>query len=566
MAAHDSLLDQLATLRLLETEELLAALDRAGQDEYRLMLNLVAEYPHKRTELGRLWADSLNMAYVNLETTIIDREAVARVPRGFCKQHKVIPLYQMDDVITLAAAMPNDLNLEDRLLNELGVNVSMVFSFPDEIADAIEISYQSEDALGDLMEKMHAVVTAHPEDVVTEEQLRAMAGHDFVIQFTKGIMLLAMNERASDIHIEPYVDHVRIRFRIDGVLQERLTLAKKLLPPVVSRLKILANADIAEQRLPQDGRIRLELRNRGVDMRFSVVPALHGEKVVLRILGSSGTRGVPDIDQLNFSVTVKEAIKQVSHAPNGVFFITGPTGSGKTTTLYSILKHINTVGINITTIEDPIEYTLPGANQVQVNETIHLDFANALRSFLRQDPDVILIGEIRDTASARIASQAAMTGHLVFATMHTNNALQAVSRLVDIGVEPFLVAPSLIAVMAQRLVRRICPHCKTMYKATFEEIDNSFIWDGKTDVWLYKGKGCAHCHGTGYSGRMGIHEIFIITKQVRELIAQNSSILSIEECARQAGFKSLRYDGLKKALRGLTTLAEIDRVTSYAEF
>jgi len=272
-------------------------------------------------------------------------------------------------------------------------------------------------------------------------------------------------------------------------------------------------------------------------------------------------RGIPNITEMDFSVSILDSIKRVAKAPNGVFFITGPTGSGKTTTLYSILKYINTPGINIMTVEDPVEYRLPGINQVQVNTGIDLDFVRVLRSFLRQDPNVILIGEVRDIESARIASQAALTGHLVFATMHTNNALQAVNRMIDIGVEPFLVAPSLIALMAQRLVRRICPNCKEKYPAPKSVLDDNFEWDGASEVYFFKGKGCPQCHGTGYLGRLALHELFILNSETREKIAQNASILMVEAIALKSGFKPLRYDGLKKVLRGLTTIEEVDRVT-----
>ncbi len=373
-------------------------------------------------------------------------------------------------------------------------------------------------------------------------------------------MLLAVREGASDIHIEPGEEKVRVRFRIDGILQERSKLDPSLLPPIVSRLKILGDLDITERRRPQDGRINLRLRSRNIDLRFSSIPTIFGEKIVLRILSLSQGIDIPDITELTFSKSTLETVKRVLEVPHGIFFVTGPTGSGKTTTLFSMLKHLNKPGINITTIEDPIEYRLPGINQVQVNSAVDLDFSVALRTFLRQDPDVILVGEIRDLETARIACQAALTGHLVLATMHTNNAIQAVTRLMDIGVQPFIVAPSLIGVMCQRLVRKICSHCKEKYAASTEEIKKLFTWEGK-EVFFYRGKGCRYCNNTGYSGRLAIHEITFLDNEIRSLIAQAASVPEIQEAARKTGFHTMRYDGIKKMLRGLTTIEEIDRVT-----
>jgi type IV pilus assembly protein PilB len=349
------------------------------------------------------------------------------------------------------------------------------------------------------------------------------------------------------------------------VLQERLKIDPKILPALITRLKVMANLDITEKRRPQDGRISLHLPNRSMDLRFSSVPAMFGEKIVLRILGQTTAKQIPDLAELSFSPANLKTLKRIVECPNGIFLVTGPTGSGKTTTLYSVLKWINKPGINIMTIEDPVEYRLPGANQVQVNHAIDLDFSTALRAFLRQDPDVMLVGEIRDLETAKIAAQAALTGHLVVTTMHTNNALQAVTRLVEIGVEPFLVAPSIIGVMAQRLVRKICDSCKEPYTLTPEQADEIFIRDGTSDVIFHRGKGCPQCRNTGYLGRMAIHEIFVINDEMRSYIARGASILEIQKMARAKGFKSMRHDGIKKVLRGLTTIEEVNKVTIIEE-
>ena len=381
---------------------------------------------------------------------------------------------------------------------------------------------------------------------ISRDQLNEIAGSEAIIQLVRSLLLFGIKEGASDIHLEPFETHVQVRFRIDGFLQLKLNLEKAIHLPLVSRLKIISKLDITERRKPQDGRLSLSLANRSIDFRLSTIPTINGEKVVLRILGHIVERPIPDLEELGFSDENLQKIKELVKTPNGVIFVTGPTGSGKTTTLFSALKHINRPGINILTIEDPVEYKMPGINQVQVNPQIGLDFASSLRSFLRQDPDVILLGEVRDVETAKIASQAALTGHLVLTTMHTNNSFQAVTRLVEIGVEPFLVAPSVIGVLAQRLVRRLCENCKEKYALTPEEIDHHFIWDGINEVYFYRSKGCKECNQTGYKGRIAIQELFILDEKMRELIAKNSSILDIQKLAMERGFKNLRYDGIKK--------------------
>lgn len=563
MVEKDILLTRVSDLGQVPRDELERRLKQHGGDAFSLLLHLEEEFPLDKEKLGRIWADTLGVAYVNLETTVVQREAVQRIPEKFARANCVAPLYELDGVLTLAAASPTDQTLTSRVQDMIAGPTSLVFAFPAEIEDAIALAYQTQENLQALVESGIALLDSRPE-TVTSETLREVAGEKPIIDFVNGLLLLAMNEKASDVHIDPSDTGVRIRFRVDGALQDRLTLERPLLEPLVSRLKILAGGDISQRRRPQDGRFTFELSRLRVDVRFSCIPTIYGEKVVLRLLGRSQKLGVPDLEDLQLSRTIRRSVEKVISAPCGIFFLTGPTGCGKTTTLYSILKRINSPEINILTIEDPVEYRLERINQVQVNPGVELDFANALRAFLRQDPDVILLGEVRDLESAKIAAQAALTGHLVLATLHTNNALQAVVRLMEIGVDPFLVAPSLIAVMAQRLVRRICESCKVRYPAPAEVMEENFIWDGETQVFLYRGEGCDNCHHTGYSGRLGIHELFVINKEVRHLIAREASILEIETAAREDGFRPLRYDGLKKVLRGLTTLQEIEKA-SYSE-
>lgn len=536
-------------------------------NDFAALLFLALERPLLKEQFGKAWGDSIGVTHVSLDKVAIQPGVTGRIPREFAEEHQVVPIYSFGDSVSIASADPQSRKVEELIINRFNINPSFVFAFPDEIADLIAITYRSVEELkgmaAELRQAQKEIAGKQDVELTTQDLLR-QAGNRSVVGFVNGLILLGMNEMASDIHIEPDDQMLRIRFRIDGILQERFVLEKSIMLSLVSRLKLMAGCNIAERRLPQDGRIKFAVTRRKIDIRFSTVPTLYGEKIVLRLLGSTFLRGIPNITEMDFSASVMDSIKRVVHAPNGVFFITGPTGSGKTTTLYSILKYINTPGINIMTVEDPVEYRLPGINQVQVNTAIDLDFVRVLRAFLRQDPNVILIGEIRDIESARIASQAALTGHLVFATMHTNNALQAVSRMIDIGVEPFLVAPSLIALMAQRLVRRICPYCKEKYPAPREVLDEEFTWDGTTEVFFYRGRGCPKCRGTGFMGRLAIHELFILNAETREQIAHNASILAVEEVALKSGFKPLRHDGLKKVLRGLTTIEEVDRVT-YAD-
>ncbi len=538
------------TARLLSEEDARKLSVRYGGNDFAVLMHLVNGRAARKEVLGKLWGDSLGLAYVDLTKTIFQSVLTQLLPVEFARKHIAIPVYQFGDTITLAAVNPTNRQTIKEAEALLGKPVSTVFSFAEDIEDAIAVQYQSSTALGSILEKIATNTLFTSSSKIDNEQLQQFAGDQSIIQFTRGVILLAVKERASDIHIEPAEDLVRIRFRIDGVLQERLKLDLALLPPLISRLKVMASLDITERRRPQDGRLSLPPTNRAIDIRLSSLPTIYGEKIVMRILGMADLKEIPDLKSLYFSRRNLDTMLRLVERPNGVFFVTGPTGSGKTTTLYAAINQINKPGINIMTIEDPVEIRLPGINQVQVSHEIHFDFAAALRAFLRQDPDVILVGEIRDVETAKIAAQAALTGHLVFATMHTNNALHAITRLVDIGIEPFLVAPSLIGAMAQRLVRRLCPLCRERYRVPQELVDRLFLHDGQA-VFFYRAQGCPECNGTGYSGRIGIHEIFVVTDEIRTLVARGAPMLEIQAAALRSGFKPMRYDGLKKVLRGL---------------
>jgi type IV pilus assembly protein PilB len=372
-----------------------------------------------------------------------------------------------------------------------------------------------------------------------------------------------MRERATDVHVEPQETVGRIRFRIDGNLREILTYSRKLHRALISRIKILSNLNIAETRFPQDGRFSMTVGSQVANFRVSTLPSGYGEKCVIRVLAATGRKQMLTLDKMMISQTILQPFRRLIQNPNGIIFVVGPTGSGKTTTLYAALHEINTPGINISTIEDPIEIQLQGVTQSQVNANIDLKFSTVLRALMRQDPDVILVGEIRDLETAKIATEAALTGHLVFATLHTNTAPQAIVRLMEIGVEPYMVAPSIVGVLAQRLAAKICDVCKEAYYPPREVLAKYFEEEGLTEVPFYRGRGCPACRHTGYKGRVAFHELVLITEEVRTLISERRSVQEISRAAAKVGYKPLRYDGLKKVLLGLTTIDEIEATTSF---
>lgn len=560
MTAESDFLARVIEHKILSADECRELASRYQGDSFSLLIHLAQRFPNQRDELGKLWGNSLHLAYVDPGKTFVQFDLCQKLPETFAKNRRVFPLYEFGGVVTLAMATPNDRQIIDQVEGHLDMFVSPVFSFPDQIAAALEIGYQTNVALEKLAASQAPKLGSRSVEMIGPDELRKLSDDKAIITFTHGLVLLALKQRASDIHIEPLTKSVRIRFRVDGVLQDVFSLDPSLLPPIVVRLKILAEADISEVRRPQDGRISFPLSDRVLDIRFSTVPTIHGEKVVLRLLGQAHFSDIPDLDELDFSRLILDELKRLVEYPNGIFFVTGPTGSGKTTTLYALLKFMNHPGVNILTIEDPVEYTLDGINQVGVNEAAGLTFAPALRYFMRQDPDIILVGEIRDLETAAIAARAALTGHLVLTTMHTNTSLQAITRMLDLGVDPSLVAPSIVATMAQRLVRRLCSHCKETYLAPAELLNEYFDWDGKTEVSLCRAKGCVRCNQTGYLGRIAIHELFLINDEIRSLVSNRATPLEIEAAAIRTGYATMRYDGFKKVLRGLTTIEEVNRV------
>ncbi|PTX94242.1 GspE/PulE family protein [Opitutus sp. ER46] len=515
-----------------------------------------------KDEACRYWADSMYVAYVDPFASVITDEAIERLPLEVARKAKAIGLYQLNGVLTVAMASPSDAELVRRLSQIAQVPISPVFALPREVEDAIAVHYSNEKGLEESLQELERSSLFDRPDIAGEK-LAVLAENNALAQILDEIIFYAMRERATDIHVEPQETMGRIRYRIDGNLREILTYSRKLHRALISRIKILSNLNIAETRFPQDGRFSMAVGSQLANFRVSTIPSAYGEKSVVRILAATGRKTMLTLDKMMISKPILEPFKRLVQNPNGIIFVTGPTGSGKTTTLYAALQEINTPDINISTIEDPIEIQLPGVTQSQVNSNIDLKFATVLRALMRQDPDVILIGEIRDLETAKIATEAALTGHLVLATLHTNNAPQAIVRLLEIGVAPYMVAPSVIGVLAQRLAARICDACKEAYYPSEDVLRQYFHDEDLPEVPFFRGRGCPACRHTGYKGRIAFHELVLITDEIRTMISEGRSVQEITRAAAKVGYKPLRYDGLKKVLLGLTTIEEIEQNSSF---
>ena len=511
---------------------------------------------------------SMNVAFVDLEEKQIDPELVKSIPEHLAKRYNVIPVEQRDNRLTLAMVDPlNVLAIDDiRLIT--GFDIKPVIATEDAIKKVINSTFETtdlvavDDAVKDIAETDFGNMDVEDDIEETDidiNKLKELVDEAPIVRVVNLIISQAINDKASDIHIEPEVRNVKVRYRVDGVLHDVMSPPKHIQAPMVSRIKIMSNMDIAERRIPQDGKIHLRHDGREFDLRVSTVPCIHGEKVVMRILDRGSV--MLGLNKLGFSEANQRMFEDIVEKPYGMILVTGPTGSGKSTTLYSCLNKLNTGLTNIMTIEDPVEYQLPGINQVQVNPKAELTFASALRAFLRQDPDIIMVGEIRDTETAGIAVESALTGHLVLSTLHTNDAAGAISRLIEMKIEPFLVASSVIGILAQRLARTICPNCKEAYEPEPEAVRRfGLSMYSDTVINFYKGRGCDNCKMTGYKGRTGIHEILTITDRVRALILRRSSTAEIKQAAIEEGMRTMQDDALAKVLSGATSMEESLRV------
>lgn len=520
-----------------------------------------------KSDLMVILSQELGIPPINLSRFKIDSTLIKLIPKRIAKNYKILPISKMGDTLMIAMADPLNIFAIDEIKTLTGFKISPVITTDKDIRDAVEqyygdSTYAAIEKIVDGMKEdaeIKMVEEKPGEEAQTSTDILRLTQDAPVVKITNLLLAEAINLRASDILIEPMANELRVRYRVDGVLQEGRRPPKALHSAVVSRLKVMSDLDIAERRLPQDGRFKVKLHDREVDFRISVLPSSEGEKVALRILDKSQV--MLDIEKLGFDSKSTDEIKTSAARPHGMLLISGPTGSGKTTTLYSILQYVNSPEKNIVTVEDPIEYLIEGINQVTAKPDIGLTFAAALRSILRQDPNIIMIGEIRDFETVDIAIKAALTGHLVLSTLHTTTASGSIIRLLNMGVEPFLITSSLIMVGAQRLVRKICPNCKEEYGLDLKAAEKLKIKLPGGKAMFYKGKGCERCLKTGYKGRVGLIEVLPLTQKIKNLILEGAQEHRLREEARHEGMQTLRENGIQTAIQGMTTLDEVLRVT-----
>jgi len=500
-----------------------------------------------------------NIPVVDLNNYIIEPETVNSIPERLARKHNMIPIFKVRDTLTIAMSNPQDMIALEDARAASGCKIQQVKAEQIEIVKAIEQYYTVSNSIEEIVKHLQKDgIEFVREEKLDLVKLQRITEEPPVVKLVNLIIAQAIKDRASDIHIEPEEEELRVRLRIDGVMHTLISFPRGMELPVVPRIKVVSGLNISERRLPQDGRFRVRIEEREVDLRISTFPVAFGEKVVIRLLDRE--TAFLDLDKMGFSPQTLEEFQSLVHKPYGIILVTGPTGSGKTSTLYAALTKMNFQENNIVTLEDPREHLLKGINQGEVNPDIGFTFANGLKSILRQDPDIIMVGEIRDKETAQIAIRAALTGHLVLSTLHTNDAAGAISRLIDMGIEPFLIASSVIGVLAQRLVRIICSGCKEQYSPG-EEIYEKLGLSKENKIYLYRGKGCLLCRHTGYKGRIGIFELMAVDDSLRELIAKSRPTAEIRQATKKSGMKTLQQDGYDKVLKGITTLDEVLRVT-----
>ncbi len=531
-------------------------------------------------ELGYISEDELNealaaqkgMEVISLDTIEVSREIIKLLSPQMANIYRVVPIdYEPNaNQITLAMCNPDNFAATDDIKRFLGYDVKACYSPEEQVAHALARYYpeEAEEDIKDLIEEIKKDTGLSQlkgrGDSIDLDTLKELAESNPVKKLLNLVLLQAIRDKASDIHFEPFEDEFRMRYRIDGVLYEMIPPPQHIALAIASRVKVMANLDIAERRMPQDGRIPLTVNAQPVDLRVSVLPTMFGESIVMRVLDRAQVE--LNVEKLGMQDEDIRLFRQLIHKPHGIVIVTGPTGSGKTTTLYAALNELNDIAVKILTSEDPVEYDIDGLVQVQVNPDIGLTFARCLRAYLRQDPDIILVGEVRDLETAQISVQASLTGHLVFTTLHTNDAPSAIARLLDLGLEAFLVTATLEAIVAQRLVRRICSHCKEAFDPTEEMLmELELTPDDVKGKQFYFGKGCEYCNNTGYRGRMGIYEIMVLDDELKELINNNASTQLLREEARKRGMKSLRSAGMKAIYDGITTIEEVVKETLVEE-
>ena len=548
----------------LQYEEVVAEMKRSGTGVFQILQDFGIM---DADTILQAMANHLGAEVVSLKGVEIPKPALAAVPGNTAKMYRCIPVSLEGNTLRVAFEDPLDPAKVDELGFVAKKDIQLVLANPTDISAALDRFYGEETSedVTKLLEELggdekiteEAIVAAETDD---EDLVAGLANEAPIVRFVNLVLLQAVKDRASDIHFEPFETEFRIRYRVDGALYEMSPPPKHLALPVVSRIKVMANLNISERRLPQDGRINYKLGKREIDLRVSTLPTQFGESVVLRVLDRNAVN--LDLDSLGFPKGTYDFISEVIQRPNGIFVVTGPTGSGKTTTLYSCLRRVNAIDTKLLTAEDPVEFDMEGIMQVAINEAQGMTFGKALRSFLRQDPDIIMVGEMRDLETAQIAIQASLTGHLVLSTLHTNDAPGAVTRLVDMGTEPFLVSSTLMAVLAQRLVRRVCKNCKTPFEPTEQQLEllNLSPHDLGDKVFYY-GRGCSTCNDTGYKGRKGIYELLVCGDTVRTMITERAPTVVLRQKAVELGMVTLREDGLRSIFDGDTTIEEVVKYT-----
>ena len=553
-----NLTDELVKRNLITKEKIDSVIEESKKTGMAFDKALIASGIVKENQLASVRADLLGVPFIDLKEYLIDPAVVELVPEEVARKLKIMPLFKIEDTLTVAMMDPKEIYAIDELRRKTKSKaIDTVLSSESDISFAIDQHYGKGGNVDEVVKGMVETKQGATEEVEAKV-LEQMAEETPVIKIVNLLVVQALKERASDIHLEPAEEHLGVRYRIDGVMRNVNPLPKHLQGAIISRIKILAKIDIAEKRRPQDGRIQAKIENKDIDIRVSTYPTVYGENVVLRILDkTSFFLGLP---QLGFSEHELVRFRKIIKRPYGIILVTGPTGSGKTTTLYAALSEVNSVESNIITIEDPIEYQIPLIRQSQINIKAGLTFATGLRSILRQDPDIIMVGEIRDLETAEISIQSALTGHLVFSTLHTNDAPGALTRLEDMGIEPFLVASSVVAILAQRLVRTLCDKCKEAYHPAHELLQDLGITE-KEKLTFYRPRGCNQCESNGYRGRIGIFELLEVSDEIKRLVLTKASSGEIKELARREGMTTLWEDGLKKVKQGVTSIEEVVKVT-----
>lgn len=548
----------------LVTKEKLRLAETTAQRENKTLSDILIKLGFVTQEqLVSFMGEAIHVPYVNLRNYTVDSEGLERIPEKIARRYKIIPLFMLEGVLTVAISDPLDIISIDEISKVAQCKIEPVIASKEGIDMAIDQWYGGGDARKELIEQLvDEFKEAEGEEEskyakeIAEIRLKKEAAEPLIVRLVNSFIAQAILENASDIHLGPKRDCMEVRFRIDGFLYQRHRLPAELIPQITSRIKILSGLDITKRRIPQDGRIGIIVRNKIIDIRTSTFPSMYGENIVLRILDK--TKGTPTLPDLGLSEKDLNTFNKVIKSTKGLILATGPTGSGKTTTLYSLIDTLNKVGKNIMTVEDPIEYEIEGIVQTNVDYKSGFNFANAISSILRQDPDIIYVGEIRDPETAKIAVRAALTGHLVLSTLHTNDAVGAIVRLMDIGIEAGLIGSILTCSFAQRLVRKICPRCKNEYQPDEKFLVKSGL---SSDTKFYKGEGCEFCSGIGYRGRIGIFEIVNVNKDIATLITKEASEDVIMKAVRKQGMKSMFEDGLRKVKKGITTIEEVMRVS-----